>query len=165
MSKQENIAKVMSIIEQVKYAMFSTVNAKGDVHAWPMTTTKADLDNQAIWFIGDKGSDIVADLKTNKNVGLSYATQDEKNYLSITADAELVDDKDKLDELWSPVYNSFFEHGKEDKDIQLIKVIPRGAEYWTSGSSIINVFKMGSAMVQDGKTVEDLGDNGTVEFD
>ncbi|WP_296404797.1 pyridoxamine 5'-phosphate oxidase family protein [Psychrobacter sp.] len=164
MSNAEKIAKVLAIIEQVKYAMFSTVNAKGDVHAWPMTTTKADLDNKAIWFIGDKGSDIVADIKTNKKVGLSYATQDEKNYLSISADAELVDDKDKLDELWSPIYDSFFEHGKEDEAVQLIKVIPHGAEYWTSGSSLINAFKMVSAMIQDGKTAEDIGENDIVEF-
>ncbi len=164
MTKQDKIAKAMGIIKQVKYAMFSTVNATGDVHAWPMTTTKADLDNQAIWFIGDKNSDLVADLKINKRVGLSYATQDEKNYLSLSANAEFVDDKQKLEELWSPVYDAFFEQGKEDDDIQLIKVIPHGAEYWTSGSSLINTFKMIKAMVQEGETAEDMGDNATIEF-
>ena len=67
-------------------------------------------------------------------------------------------DKDKLDELWSPVYNAFFEQGKEDANVQLIKVVPHGVECWLSGSSTINMFKMAAAAVQDGKTAEDIGE-------
>ena len=95
--------------------MMSTVNSKGDVHAWPMTTSEASIGGKEIWFIGDKTSDVVKDIQDNPKIGLSYATQDEKDYVSVSANAELPTDKDKLDELWSPVYNAFFEHGKEDE--------------------------------------------------
>lgn len=158
MSKQENMDKVQAVIKDVKYSMMSTVNKKGDIHAWPMTTTETSLGAKEIWFIGDKNSDVVKDIRDNDNVGLSYATQDEKNYVSVSGNAELPTDKDKLNELWSPIYNAFFEHGIDDEDVQLIKVVPHGIECWLGGSSIINALKMTAAAVQDGKTAEDIGE-------
>ncbi len=158
MSKQENMDKAQAIIKDVKFAMMSTVNNKGDVHAWPMTTSETSLGAKEIWFVGDITSDVVKDIQDNNNVGLSYATQDGKNYVSISANAELSDDKDKLEELWSPMYSAFFEQGKDDPNVQLIKVVPHGIECWISGSSTINMFKMAVAAVQEGKTAEDIGE-------
>lgn len=158
MSKQDQINKIQEVIKDVKFAMMSTVNSKGDLHAWPMTTSEASIGGKEIWFIGDKTSDVVKDIQDNPKVGLSYATQDEKDYVSVSANAELPTDKDKLDELWSPVYNAFFEHGKEDENVQLIKVVPHGVECWLSGSSTVNMFKLATAAVQDGKTAEDIGE-------
>lgn len=164
MNKQEQIDKIQDVIKDVKFAMMSTINSKGDVHAWPMTTSEANIVDKEIWFIGDKTSDVVKDIQDNQKIGLSYATQDEKDYVSVSANAELSTDKDKLDELWSPVYNAFFEHGKEDPNVQLIKVVPHGIECWLSGSSTINMFKMAAAAVQDGKTAEDIGEQFSVSL-
>lgn len=164
MSKQDNIDKVQAIIKDVKFAMMSTVNSKGDIHAWPMTTNEASLDAKEIWFIGDKTSDIVKDLQDNKTVGLSYATQDGKNYVSVSANVELTDDKAKIEALWSPIDSAFFEQGKDDPKVQLIKVVPHGIECWISGSSTLNLFKMAAAALQDGKTAEDIGETFKIEL-
>ncbi|AMN66518.1 pyridoxamine 5'-phosphate oxidase family protein [Psychrobacter sp. P11G5] len=164
MSKQESIDKIQAVIKDVKFAMMSTVNSKGDIHAWPMTTSEASIGGKEIWFIGDKKSDVVKDIQDNPKIGLSYASQDEKDYVSISANAELPTDKDKLDELWSPVYNAFFEHGKEDENVQLIKVVPHGVECWLSGSSTVNMFKMAAAALQDGKTAENIGEQFSVSL-
>lgn len=162
--QKEQIEKINAIIKDVKFAMMSAVNKKGDVHAWPMTTTETDLNKKEIWFIGDKTSPVVQDLAENSHVGLSYASKDEKNYVSLTARAELVNDKAKLDELWSPMDSAFFEYGKEDEKVQLIKIVPHGAECWISGNSIINAFKMTTAAIQDGKTAEDMGETFKIEL-
>lgn len=164
MSNQEHIDKIQELIKDVKFAMMSTTNKKGDIHAWPMTTNKADIGAKEILFIGDKNSDVVKDIENDSRIGLTYATQDEKNYVSISGDAELSTDKDKLDELWSPTYNAFFANGKEDESVQLIKVVPHGVECWLSGSSVVNVFRMATAAVQEGKTVEDLGETFSVSL-
>ena len=164
MSKQENIDKIQAVIKDVKFAMMSTINSKGDLHAWPMTTSETSLGGKEIWFIGDKTSDVVKDIQSNPKVGLSYASQDDKDYVSISGNAELSTDKAKLDELWSPVYNAFFEHGKEDETVQLIKIVPHGAECWLSGSSTINMFKMAVAALQDGKTAEGIGEQFSVSL-
>ncbi len=164
MSRQDHIDKIQEVIKDVKFAMMSTVNKKGDIHAWPMTTTETSIGAKEIWFIGDKTSDVVKDIQDNPKVGLTYATQDAKNYVSISGNAELSDDKDKLDELWSPMDSAFFEKGKEDEKVQLIKVVPHGAECWISGSSTVNMFKMAVAAVQEGKTAEGIGETFSVNL-
>lgn len=164
MTKQEQLDKIQAVIKDVKFAMMSTTNKKGDIHAWPMTTNEVNLNNKEIWFIGDKSSDLVKDIKDDARIGLSYATQDEKNYVSVSANVELPDDKAKLDELWSPVYDAFFANGKEDENVQLIKVVPHGVECWLSGSTVVNMFKMAAAALQDGKTAEDMGETFSVSL-
>jgi general stress protein 26 len=164
MSKQAHIDKIREMVKDVKYAMMTTVTAEGHLHGCPMTTSETSLGAKEIWFIGDKKSESVTNIKGNPQVNLAYVSQQDKDYVSINGTAELVDDKDKLDELWSPVYNAFYEQGKEDADIQLIKVVPNGAEYWISGNSVINAVKMAAAAVQDGKTAESMGENASIEF-
>lgn len=164
MSRQDHIDKIQEVVKDVKFAMMSTTNKKGDIHAWPMTTSETSIGAKEIWFIGDKTSDVVKDIQDDARIGLTYASTDAKNYVSISGDAELVTDTDKLDELWSPVYNAFFAHGKEDENLQLIKVVPHGAECWISGNSLVNIFKMATAAVQDGKTAEDMGETFSVSL-
>ena len=164
MSKQDNIDKVQAIVKDVKFAMMSTVNNKGDIHAWPMTTSETSIGAKEIWFIGDKTSDVYKDIHENAKIGLAYATQDSKNYVSVSANAELPTDRAKLEELWSPVYDAFFEQGIDDENVQLIKVVPHGIECWISGSSTINIFKMVAAALQEGKTAEDLGETFKIEL-
>ena len=158
MNNQEKIEKIQDVIKDIKYSMMSTVNSKGDLHAWPMTTIETSLAAREIWFIGDKNSDVVKDIQDNSNIGLTYSSQDEKDYVSITGNAELVNDQDKLEALWSAMDNAFFEQGKEDPDVQLIKVVPKGAECWLSGNGAVNMFKMAAAAVQSGETAEDMGE-------
>ena len=68
MSKQDQINKIQEVIKDVKFAMMSTVNSKGDLHAWPMTTSEASIGGKEIWFIGDKTSDVVKDIQDNPKV-------------------------------------------------------------------------------------------------
>ena len=164
MTKQEQLDKIQAVIKDVKFAMMSTTNKKGDIHAWPMTTNKVNLNDKEIWFIGDKSSDLIKDIKDDARIGLTYATQDEKNYVSVSGDAELPTDQAKLDELWSPVYDAFFANGKEDENVQLIKIVPHGIECWLSGSTVVNMFKMAAAALQDGKTAEDMGETFSVSL-
>lgn len=164
MSKQDHIDTIRELVKDVKYAMMTTITSEGHLHACPMTTSETSLGAKEVWFIGDKQSEAVANIKNNPQVNLSYSCLQDKDYVSINGKAELIDDQDKLNELWSPVYNAFYEHGKEDPNVQLIKIVPHGAEYWRSGNSVINAVKMAAAAIQDGKTAESLGENGSVTF-
>lgn len=164
MSKQDHIDLIREIVKEVKFAMFTSITKEGHLHACPMTTSETSLGAREIWFIGDKTTQAVDNINNNPQVNLSYVSQDGKDYVSINGKAELVDDKAKLDELWPPIYNAFYEHGKEDENVQLIKVVPNGAEFWRSGNGIINAAKLAVAAVQDGKIADSLGDNGSVEF-
>ncbi|WP_201554774.1 pyridoxamine 5'-phosphate oxidase family protein [Psychrobacter sp. 72-O-c] len=159
MSKQEQMDKIQALVKDVKYTMLTTRTSEDHLHSCPMNTTETSIGAKEIWFIGHKPSETVENIKKHPQVNLAYTTQDDKDYLSITGKAELVEDKEKLDELWSTIYNAYFEHGKEDPEVQLIKVVPHGAEYWANGNSFANVFKITAAAVTDSAIEKSLGEN------
>jgi general stress protein 26 len=51
--------------------------------------------------------------------------------------ASLVDDRQKIEELWKPAMKAFFPKGLDDKKILLIRVDGEQAEYWEGSSSKI----------------------------
>ncbi|MGP9518140.1 pyridoxamine 5'-phosphate oxidase family protein [Psychrobacter sp. AOP7-C1-14] len=164
MSKQQQMDKVQTMVNEIEYTMLTTRTHEDHLHSCPMNTTETSIGAKEIWFIGHSPSETVDNIKKNPQVNLAYVSQDDKQYLSITGKAELVEDKDKLDELWSMAYNAYFEQGKEDPKVQLIKVVPQGAEYWANGNAIASAVKMTAAAVTDNAIEKSLGDNFSIEL-
>ncbi|WP_367108551.1 pyridoxamine 5'-phosphate oxidase family protein [uncultured Psychrobacter sp.] len=164
MSKQEKIDKIQDMVKDVTYTMLTTRTSDNHLHSCPMNTVETSIGAKEIWLIGHNPSDPVNNMKKNPEVNLSYTSKDNKQYLSITGTAELVEDEEKLNELWSPMYNAFFEKGKEDPKVQLIKIVPHGAEYWDNGNAIANMVKIGAAAVTDAEIDKGLGEVFSVEL-
>lgn len=141
-----DITKIAELTRGIKFAMVTFVNHEGHLHAAPMTTQDEEF-NGTIWFIGAKDSDLVRSIPGNAQVNLGYSDPASHNYVSINGKAELVTDKAKLDELWNDGYNAFFEQGKEDPNIQLIKVVGNGAQYWEGAGRITTFIKMTKAAI------------------
>lgn len=96
-----HIQAIHDLVKDIKFAMMTTVTSEGHLHACPMTTSDFNLDNKEIWFIADASTETVSDIKANPQVNLAYVAND-KDYLSINGEAQLVSDPAKLDELWHP---------------------------------------------------------------
>jgi general stress protein 26 len=61
----------------------------------------------------------------------------------VNGEAEIILDKMKIDELWTPIAKLWFKEGKNDPNISIIKVTPLKAYYWdTDGNRMINFLKM-----------------------
>jgi len=62
--------------------------------------------------------------------------------LSIFGRAQIVNDRSKIEELWTPMAKTWFKEGKEDANISLIKVIPEDAYYWdTKNNKMVSLIK------------------------
>lgn len=164
MSRQDQIDTIQAMVKDIRYTMLVTRNAENHLHSCPMNTTETSIGAKEIWFIGHKPSETVDNINKNPEVNLAYVTQDSEKYLSISGTAELVEDKEKLDELWSMTYNAYFEQGKEDPAVQLIKVVPHGAEYWANGNAISSAVKMAAAALTDNAVEKSLGENFSIKL-
>lgn len=164
MSKQEQMDTIQAMVKDIKYTMMTTRNGENHLHSCPMNTTETSIGAKEIWFIGHTPSETVDNIKQNAEVNLAYVTQDADKYLSVSGTAELVDDAEKLDELWTVMYNAYFEQGKEDSRVQLIKVVPHDAEYWANGNAIASAAKMTAAAVTDTAIDKSLGENFSIEL-
>ena len=164
MNKQAQMDTIQAMVKDIKYTMMTTRNGENHLHSCTMNTTETSIGAKEIWFIGHKPSETVDNIKQNPEVNLAYVTQESDKYLSISGTAELVEDEEKLNELWSVMYNAYFEQGKDDPKVQLIKVVPHGAEYWANGNAITSAVKMAAAALTDNAVEKSLGENFSIKL-
>ncbi len=160
---QEAIDKVKQLAKDIDICLFCT-NIKVDEgeSARPMSTQDADEEGN-LWFFSDKKSIKNKEIENDKNVRLYYSHPSKSSYMVLNGEAEIIFDRQKVDEIWSPLVKTWFKEGKDDPNISLIKVTPKNAYYWdVEGNQMINFFKM-IASVATGTTLVDAKE-GTIKL-
>ncbi|MFW1952134.1 pyridoxamine 5'-phosphate oxidase family protein [Acinetobacter beijerinckii] len=153
--------ELSELLKDFRFSMVTFVTDEGHLHSAPMTTQN-DAFNGIVWFLGSKKSELVKSISSNPQVNLGYSNTSNNDYVSINGVAENVIDEVILDEIWSPAYEAFFEHGKSDPDIQLIRVVCNGAQYWKGSDTLVTLYKLAKASVT-GET-EDLGTSKSISL-
>ncbi|OOQ62098.1 pyridoxamine 5'-phosphate oxidase family protein [Mucilaginibacter pedocola] len=149
-------------INEVKTAMLTTYTADKGFSSRPMGT--AEVDEQGdIWFFTSEHSEKASDISVENTVSLTYSDPKNHTYLSIMGEAELVNDKAKMQQLWNPFVKAFFPEGLEDPKLTLLKITPTDAEYWDgNSSSMVVLFNVLKAAVTGKKY--DAGRHGKIAF-
>ena len=158
MSRESDYEKLKEMIKDIDLCMLTTVDESDDLHSRPMSLN-GDVDEQGnLWFFTSSNSHKASEIERTPNVNVSFIDTDQQHYVSISGDAELVHDKQKIKELWKPVLKAWFPDGPDQPDVALLKVKVKKAEYWdTPSSTIAQAISFVSAIVT-GKQVE-LGEN------
>ena len=121
-----------------------------------MATQEVDEEGN-IWFMSDRSSDTNKEIDKDNKVQFFYSHTGNYEYLSIFGRAEIVNDRSKIEELWSPMAKTWFKEEKEDPNISLIKVTPEDAYYWdTKNNKMVSLIKF--AMGAMGITPKNDGD-------
>ncbi len=146
------IDKLKELVSDIDICLFCT-NLKGDGStARPMSAQKV-CDQGNLWFFSDINSDKNREIKEDKHVQLFFSHPGKSSYLVVNGEAEIIIDKKKTEELWTPLVKTWFKEGKDDPNISIIKVRPTTAHYWdTDGNRMINFLKM-VASAATGKTL------------
>ena len=133
MTREQMVAKVAELIKDIHVAMMTTEAEDGVHHSRPMATQKAEFDG-ALWFFTWLSTGKVSEIDWNPEVNLSYAEPGDTRYVSLSGTAEIVEDRAKMHELWSDIYQAWFPQGLDDPDLCLMKVDIEFAEYWDAPS-------------------------------
>ena len=131
--------KVFELIEDVRFAMFGTYDARGVCHSRPMA--RLDREGDALWFFTSATSRKIGEIARDSRVTLDFADASSQTYVSLTGTAEIIDDRARIEELWSEPLRTWFPDGKDDPDIRAVLVVPDTAEYWdTTSSSLVYAY-------------------------
>lgn len=160
-NSKNDFQEIHDLIKDIRFAMVTFTTAEGHLHAVPMTTQQHEFDG-IVWFIGSKKSELVQNIQNTAQVNLAYSNISDNDYVSINGVAACINDPAMLDQLWSPAYEAFFEQGKSDPDIQLIRVTCNGAQYWKGAGTLVTLYKLAKASIS-GET-ESLGTSHTVKL-
>ena len=153
LNHKEAIDKLKSLVDEITICLFCTDLKTGDGSTCrPMSAIKV-CDQGNIWFFSEKDSDKNKAIALDKNVQLFFSHPAKGSYLVVNGEAEIMLDKTKIEDLWTPVAKIWFKEGKDDPTISIIKVNPSKAYYWdTEGNQMINLLKM-IASVATGKNL------------
>ena len=156
----ENIQKVRDIIKGTRIAMLTHVDEDGRLVSKPMATQEVDFDG-TVRFIAERASDQGMDIQKNPNVNVAYSGNGA--WVSLSGTARIVNDTDKLRELWSSFTGSWLEGGPEITNTVIIEIDADTAEYWDTpgGSKVTQVANLIKAKVT-GNTVD--GENEVVDL-
>lgn len=122
-----------------------------------------DQDGAALWFITAKGTDLARTLQGGAATAMHLVSDEgEGLFARIEGRLSLSDDRAKLDELWNAIASSWFEDGKSDDDIQLLRFDLASAELWITGGSLGFLYQIARSKITGDKP--DLGDHVTLNF-
>ncbi|HUE42188.1 MAG TPA: pyridoxamine 5'-phosphate oxidase family protein [Candidatus Sulfotelmatobacter sp.] len=164
MAREQMVAKVGELIKDINIAMLTTEAEDGLLHSRPMATQKTEFDG-TLWFFTGLNTGKISEIDWNPEVNLSYAEASDNRYVSVSGTAEIVDDRAKMEELWSDIYKAWFPQGLDDPDLCLMKVEVTFAEYWDVPSGkMVQVFGFLKALATDERLKMEGGSHGVVEI-
>src|SRR5215212_9815035 len=135
----EAVAKLRDLLKEFPIAFMVTVNG-GEVTARPIGIVgdQAAFDG-SLWFITDKRSRKVRAIESGAQTTLLFQNDKEGNYLHLIGRASVVDDRARLEELYTTLQRTWFPKGLDDPDITLVRFDAVEGNYWDSHDSYVRL--------------------------
>jgi general stress protein 26 len=154
LQNEEGIKKIKEMAESIDFCMFCTKLNHFPIESRPMSTREVDEEGN-IWFFSRLDSHKNADILEDNRVELHYASPKDSHFLSVSGRAKILKDREKSDELWTVFAKTWFQEGKDDPELSLIKITPEYAHYWdTKHGRMVSLLKIAASVVT-GKTMDD----------
>lgn len=129
MSTAENLEQndVITILNDSGFIMLTTALDDGKLLAHPMVPQQVTEGADVWFFLGLQGDQAKA-LQANPQVNITVS--EAGNWLSVAGRVHFVDDQAKVDELWDDSVAAWFDQGRNDPNLGLIKVTTDSAQHW-----------------------------------
>jgi general stress protein 26 len=122
-----------------RVAMLSLANVE-EGHSQPMSAQLLEEHEDSggpIWFFTSKDTDLVRELGQAHRAQLHFSSKGHDLFASVHGELVPVSDRVTIDRLWNRFVAAWFEGGKEDPKLQLLRFDPDRAQVWLSENSAL----------------------------
>lgn len=103
----------------------------------PMTALpNSDEDQGPLWFFTSTDSELTKALGGPAAATFSFVSSGHEVFATVTGTLMRAHDRAVIDRLWNPFIAAWYENGKDDPKLVLLRFEPDGAEIWRDGSSL-----------------------------
>lgn len=153
-------ARLFDLIDDNPTCMMVTIDEGGLPHARPMHAI-VERESGTIWMYTELVSGKSRELAQDGHVCLAFARPSKSDYVSVTGNATLSQDRERIHKHWNKFVQAWFSEGPDGANVALIKVDPVAGEYWDATSSkVVKAVKQLAASQSEGKP--DVGDHAKV---
>lgn len=157
----EEQAKVYDKLRKLRIGMLTTQGPDGTLGSRPMTLLDVDGDG-SMWFMTAAFSALEETIRRDGQVNVSFADTGDSFYLSTSAHAVFVEDREKVEALWSPMAAAWFPDGPGDPNLRLLRVDAEKVDYWFSRSGrIVQMLAIAKAAARHTTPGPEAGEHGT----
>lgn len=152
---QEAVKKIKDMVEQAENCFFCSAVALGESNGdRPMNVRQVD-DEGNLWFLSASDSRKNQELAADPSVKLYFQGSKHSDFMQINGKATISRDREKIEELWSPLVQTWFTEGKDDPRVTVIRVTPTEGYYWDTkhGMAVAGVKMLIGAVLR--KTLDD----------
>ena len=104
----------------------------------PMTAQlEGKEDRGPVWFFGSRDTDLASQLATPTDAQFSFVSKGHDVWATVTGTLAIDNDRTKIDALWNPYAAAWYEDGKDDPNLALMRFDASHAKIWLDGSSLI----------------------------
>lgn len=164
-SSTEQREHFISLLKRFDTVILVTLNGEHEFHGRPMAVAAIEPDGR-LWFLTSKDTAKVHEIEMDSHAYLT-AQDGDSAFLTLTGRATLIDDHEKVRELWNEVYRVWFPGGPDDPEIELISVRPEYGEFWdtTGGKRARYFWEAAKAYVSGSRpNLDDTGQHGQVRL-
>jgi len=114
-----------------------------DGHAQPMTAQFVDDEDRGpIWFFTSNEAKLVQELRQSSNGVAHFVSKGHDLFATMHGNLVADNDRATIERLWNPFVAAWFEGGKDDPKLQLLRFDPERAQIWLNDSSLLAGVRM-----------------------
>ena len=164
LSQKEAIAKLKELSESARMCMFCTNLETLPIAARPMSLRETDEEGN-LWFLSSAESNKNFEILEDNRVQLLFMNNGSSEYLSVYGKAYIYQDKNTIEDKWTPLARAWFEEGKDDPKVSVIRVTPDETYYWdTKAGKLVSFLTFATAAITGKKTDNSDGVEGNLHI-
>jgi general stress protein 26 len=112
-------------------------------HSRPMTAQLDDKrDDSPIYFFASRDSDWIDLIDANSRAVMHFVAKGHELFASVHGELSIDNDRTTIDRLWNPFVAAWYEGGKDDPKLLLLRLDPEQAQIWLNENSLFAGAKM-----------------------
>jgi general stress protein 26 len=156
----DDLSVIDDIIKGTRFATVTTRTADGDLVSRPLAVLDREFDG-VVWFFTQDPSPKTEDISRDPHVNVAYV--DGASVVSLAGTATVDRDQARIDEFWNAWAEAWFEGGRQDPSVALLRVEATSAEYWhIDKPAVVRGIEVAKALLT--RSAPNVGESRTVEL-
>jgi general stress protein 26 len=122
--------------------MMLGISGVDESHTRPMTAQLEGEEGGPIWFFTATDNDLVQQLAGNDRAIATFASKDHNLFATVHGNLRVDTDRAVIDRLWNRFVAAWYEGGKDDPNLALLRLDPDAGQVWADASSFVAGIKM-----------------------
>lgn len=138
--RRETVERLAEIVSAAPVAMLTTRGEDGALHSRPMVNVNRQFEGD-LWFLSHRDDPKVHEIEAHPQVNVSFAVPEHDCYVSLAGEASVVEDRKRIELLFTPSCDAWFPDGPDDPALTLLKVDIGQAEYWKAEQTTLTALR------------------------